>query len=102
MNRQFELDRTVCSGDTGKAGLVGLNPVSPYKGGYDYTVGAQRGALSGDVMRGCMAEKGYVLVREDEVGAKAAEFAAATEQARREAAAKQPPQPSAKRTASAQ
>jgi hypothetical protein len=100
MSRQFEVDRTVCSGDTGKAGLTALNPGTSDR--YNGAVAVERGALSNNVMRGCMAEKGYMLVREDEVPAKAAEFAAASEQARREAAAKQPPPPSGKRVANAQ
>jgi hypothetical protein len=105
MSRQFEVDRAVCSGDTGKAGLVALNPIAGGKDGYyNGVAGAERGALAGDVMRGCMAQKGYMLVREDEVQAKSAEYAAAAaQQARQEAATKQPaPQPSSKRTASAQ
>ena len=101
LNRQFEVDRTVCSGDTGKAGLTALNPVTPNKGYYNGVVGVERGALSSDVMKGCMAEKGYVLVYEDEVPAKAAQFAAASaQQAKQEAAAKQVP--NGKRVANAQ
>ena len=77
VSRQFEVDRTVCSG--GKVGY------------YNGVAGAERGALSADVMRGCMAQKGYVLVREDELQRKSAEFAAAIDHERREAAAKEPP-----------
>jgi hypothetical protein len=62
MSRQFEVDRTVCSGDTGKAGLTALNPGTSDR--YNGAVAVERGALSNNVMRGCMAEKGYVLVRE--------------------------------------
>jgi hypothetical protein len=104
MSRQFEVDRAVCSGDTGKAGLVALNPMQATDGGgYNRAAGAERGALAGDVMRGCMAQKGYMLVREDEVAAKSAEYAAAAaQQARQDAAAKQPPPPSGKRVANAQ
>jgi hypothetical protein len=100
MSRQFEVDSTVCSGDTGKAGLTALNPGSSDRN-YNTAVARERGALSNNVMRGCMAEKGYVLVREDEVPAKAAEFAAANaEQARREASLKEPTS-SARRVSSA-
>jgi hypothetical protein len=96
--QQFEIDRMVCNGDTSKAGLAGLNPVTPYKGGYSVSVDAERTALSNNVMHGCMADKGYVLVREDEAEARTAQFAAvAAEKVRREAAVKQPPA-SAKRT----
>jgi hypothetical protein len=63
MSRQFEVDRTVCSGDTGKAGLTALNPGTSDR--YNGAVAVERGALSNNVMRGCMAEKGYVLVREE-------------------------------------
>jgi hypothetical protein len=77
-----------------------IPPTAGLKGYYNGAAGAERGALSGDVMRGCMAEKGYVLVRKDEVTAKAAAFAAASaEQARREAAVKEPSS-SARRVAS--
>jgi hypothetical protein len=76
VSRQFEVDRADCSG--GKAGY------------YNGVAGSERGAFSADV-RGCMAQKGYVLVREDELQAKSAEFAAASDHAQREAAAKEPP-----------
>jgi hypothetical protein len=99
MSRQFEVDRTVCSGDTGKAGLTALNPGTSDK--YNGAVAVERGALSNNVMRGCMAEKGYVLVREEEVSAKAAEYAAASAQQARQDAAVQSPASSAKRVASA-
>jgi hypothetical protein len=106
LSRQFEIDRAVCSGDTGKAGLVALNPMQATDGGgYNNKAGRERGALASDVMRGCMAQKGYMLVREDEVQAKSAEYAAAAaQQARQEAEAKQPALPSSisKRTVSAQ
>jgi hypothetical protein len=87
--------------------LVALNPIlSTESGYYNRAAGAERGALSSDVMRGCMAQKGYVLVREDEAQAKAAEYAAATaQQARQEAAAapaKQPASSSGKRVVTAQ
>jgi hypothetical protein len=88
------------AGIRGKAGLTALNP-GVASNHYNESVGAERGALSADVMRGCMAQKGYVLVREDEVQAKAAEFAASSaEQARREASVKEPTS-SARRVASA-
>jgi hypothetical protein len=74
--QQFEVDRSVCVGDTSKAGLAGLNPVTPYKADYSGAVAAERTNLSANVMRGCMAEKGYVFVREDEAEARSAQFAA--------------------------
>jgi hypothetical protein len=102
MSRQFEVDRAVCSGDTGKAGLVALNPIQATDGGgYNRAAGAERGALASDVLRGCMAQKGYMLVREDEVAAKSAEYAAAAAQQARQDAAVQSPTSSAKRVASA-
>jgi hypothetical protein len=48
-----------------------------------------------------MAQKGYMLVREDEVAAKSAEYAAAAAQQARQDAAVQSPTSSAKRVASA-
>jgi hypothetical protein len=81
---QAEIDRTICGGDTGRAGLTGLNPVTPDGG--NRRISERRGELSADVMRGCMAEKGYVYVRADEAEARSAEFAAvAAENARRDA-----------------
>jgi hypothetical protein len=90
--QQFEIDRSICVGDTSKAGLAGLNPVTPYKADYSGAVAAERTNLSANVMRGCMVEKGYVFVREDEAEARSDQFAAvAAEKASREAKAKQPP-----------
>ena len=69
LQQQFEVDRTICDGELQKG--AGQTPV-----------------------RGCMAERGYVLVKEDEVAAKSQELAAiAAEKARREAAAVAPPPP---------
>jgi hypothetical protein len=75
--------------------LTALNPGTSDR--YNGVVAVERGALSNNVMRGCMAEKGYVLVREEEVSAKSAEYAAASAQQARQDAAVQSPASSAKR-----
>jgi hypothetical protein len=92
LNQQFEMDRTVCQGDMQKANLSGVT----FTGGglAGAAAAAQRGQAAGQVAQGCMAEKGYVLVPEDQVAAKQQELAAiAAEKARREAAAAPPPPP---------
>jgi len=86
MNQQFEMDRTVCRGDMQKANLSGVT----FAGGGLVGVAAanNRANAAGQVAEGCMAEKGYVFVREDQAAAKSQELAfVAAEKARREAAA---------------
>ena len=72
-SRQFELDKTAC---------LGVQP-----GG---TAGAAATVDASETARACMADRGYVLVRENEVDAKAAELRAAAEKKRRDEA---PPAP---------
>jgi len=75
---QFEVDRTVCLGERQKAALSGVAVVN---GSFAAAVAAQERANSADtVARGCMAEKGYLLVPEDQAEAKRAELAAIAEQ----------------------
>jgi hypothetical protein len=96
--QQFEADRSSCSGATGNPSLTRLNPLTPFMPGNDAAIEMERGPLANDPMRRCMAEKGYVLVRDDERIQRASVLqAAAAENARREAAQKKPPA-SAKRT----
>jgi hypothetical protein len=84
---QFEMDRTICLGERQKANLSGVTVANGSMAG---VVAAQQRADAADqVAAGCMAEKGYVLVREDEADAKSQEFAAVeAEKARRDAATK--------------
>jgi hypothetical protein len=92
LKQQFDMDRTVCLGDMQKASLSGVS----FGGGGWGAVAAQanRNQAAGQVAQGCMAEKGYVLVREDQVSEKQQELAAiAAEKARREAAAAAPVAP---------
>jgi hypothetical protein len=85
LNQQFDMDRTICQGDMQKANLSGSLR--------DWGA-ISRGTAVSQVGQGCMAEKGYVLVPEDQVAAKQQELAAvAAEKARREAAAAQPAAP---------
>ncbi len=92
LNQQFDMDRTVCNGETQKAGLSGVT----FTGGglAGIAAAAERDQAAGQVGQGCMAGKGYVLVRQDEMAAKQQELAAiAAEKARRDAAAAAPPPP---------
>jgi hypothetical protein len=97
LSQQYQIDRTVCLGEREKADLSG---VTVSQGGLVGAVAAvQRSNAADAVAQGCMAQKGYIIVREDEVDAKRQELAAlAAEKARREAAAAAPP-PSASKTA---
>jgi hypothetical protein len=92
LNQQFEMDRTVCNGDMQKANLSGVT----FAGGglAGAVAAANRGEAAGQVGQGCMAEKGYVLVREDQAPQMQQQLAAiAAEKARREAVAAAPPPP---------
>jgi hypothetical protein len=90
VTQQFQIDSTICLGEREKADLSG---VTVTQGGFAGVVAAQnRAGAANAVARGCMAEKGYVQVREDEAPAKQQELAAiAVEKAKREAAAATPP-----------
>jgi hypothetical protein len=92
LTQQFQMDRTVCLGQREKADLSG---VTIAQGGIAGVVAAQNRANAADaVAQGCMAEKGYVLVSEEQAEEKRQELAAvAAEKARREAAAAAPPPP---------
>lgn len=75
--QQFEIDRTVCVGETQKS-AVGA-PVVYTDGSIGSTVSAamvagQKSDALTDVMKGCMAQKGYVMVSKDQAPAMAAQF----------------------------
>lgn len=83
--QQFEIDRTICTGEMQKANVSGVT----FTGGGVAGLAAQieRSNAVGQVAQGCMAQKGYVSVPEDQAEAKTAEFAAvAAEKKRREEA----------------
>jgi hypothetical protein len=88
--QQFDVDRTVCLGERQKAALSGVTIGS---GGWAAAVAAQDRSNSADaVAKGCMAEKGYLLVPEEEAETRRAEMAAVAEEKRKqEAAATTPP-----------
>jgi len=98
LQQQFEMDHTICQGDMQKANVSGVT----FAGGgiVGAVAAANRNEAVGQVGQGCMAEKGYVLVREDQAAAKQQELAAiAAEKARREAAAAAPQPPPPKQAA---
>jgi hypothetical protein len=71
--RQFETDRTVCMGERRKANVT-VVPIA--SGGVAGVIATQeRPETVDDVAKGCMAEKGYLLVPETEVEAKRQELA---------------------------
>ncbi|MGY3622002.1 hypothetical protein [Bradyrhizobium sp. USDA 10063] len=87
---QFELDSNSCLGEHNKAALSGVM----VSGGGLAGVAAEikRSNAADTVARGCMAEKGYLQVPEDQAAAKQAELAAIAEQKRQqEAPAAAPP-----------
>ena len=85
LTQQFELDKTTCLGEIPRANSSGGSAVAA----------ADLSVTVSEVARACMADKGYVLVRENEADAKAAELrATAAEKKRREEAAQaRPPAP---------
>ena len=75
--QQFEIDKTVCVGETQKS-AVGA-PVVYSNGSLVSNVSAamvtgQQGAALTDVMKGCMAQKGYMLVPKSQAAALAAQY----------------------------
>jgi hypothetical protein len=88
LKQQFDTDSTICEGVMQKANVAG--PVTGSGGGeLAAVVGvASHNEAVAQVGQGCMAEKGYVLVKEADAPAKSQELAAAAaEKARREAEA---------------
>lgn len=92
LRQQLDMDQTICQGEQQKASLGAKNLTGQ---GWDQVVAAaNRSDAAVQVRQGCMAEKGYVAVPEDQAAAKRQELAAvAAEKARREAAAAPPPPP---------
>ena len=90
LKTQYELDATSCLGERNKANLSGVTFTG---GGLGGVIAAQNRSDAADtVQRGCMAEKGYLLVPEDQAPQKQAELAAIAEEKRKqEAAAAAPP-----------
>ncbi len=90
--QQGEIDRTICAGDTQRTNLGSLTPVEVNKWsvGLNANVEAQRSQAQLDSMKGCMAEKGYLLVPADQAEATREQFAAITAQKQAQAA---PPPP---------
>lgn len=82
--QQFEMDKTICEGEMQKANLAGS--AACYGLANCVGVAVARDQSMGVVGKGCMAQRGYVLVPEDQAEAKAAEL-------RLIAASQQPPAP---------
>lgn len=75
--QQFEIDRTVCIGETQKANMSG---VAIYSGGVAGAIAqVDRDRAANDVIKGCMAQRGYLLVLESEAEAKSAQLRAVAE-----------------------
>lgn len=86
---QFEIDKTVCEGDSQRASLTG----SQFCLGDDclyQAIARQQGRVG--VVKGCMAQKGYLSVPEDQAAAKSEQFRAAHQAQLRANAAPPPPQ----------
>jgi hypothetical protein len=70
--QQFEIDKTICEGDTQKANMAGVNLC---RGTVDCLyAGIERNNQMLSVAKGCMAQHGYMLVAEEEAEAKKAEL----------------------------
>jgi hypothetical protein len=99
LRTQFELDGTACLGERNKANLSGVTVTGGGLAGI--AAAADRSAAADTVQRGCMAEKGYLLVPEDQAQAKQAELVAIAEQKKQQeaAAATKQRKPASKSTA---
>lgn len=72
---EFEVARTACNGEMNKAALSGVTFAG---GGIAGAIAqGQRNEAAGEVGKGCMAEKGYMLVPTDQAEERAREFARA-------------------------
>lgn len=96
LQTQAEIDGTSCLGERNKAALSGVTVASGGLAGA--MAAADRSNAADTVARGCMAEKGYLLVREDEAEAKRAELARVAELKKQQEAASAAPAPKPKKT----
>jgi hypothetical protein len=80
--QQGEIDRTICEGEAQRANLTSLSPVETgrYTYGLDPNVEVQRRLASMDAIKGCMAQKGYLIAPADQADAMSAELAATAAQ----------------------
>lgn len=86
LTHNYNTDKAICVGETQKANLSG---VAVHGGGLaGLAVQIERQNAVDSVMVGCMAQRGYALVKEEEAEAKKVEFRAIAE-----AAAQQQKQP---------
>jgi hypothetical protein len=70
---QFEIDKQICAGEAQRASLSGVTFAG---GGLAGAIAqSERNNATLDVGKGCMAQKGYLLVPEDQAAARTAEFA---------------------------
>lgn len=65
----FRVDQSVCNGETQKANLSGMGG---YNGGLALAIERQNAA--NQVMNGCLAQKGYVVVEKDKADATLAHY----------------------------
>jgi hypothetical protein len=89
LSSQFEVDRAVCAGDREKASLSGTT----FSGGGFAGMMArnERGQSADAVANGCMAQRGYLSVPEEQAAQKAAELAAVDAERKRQEAVAMPP-----------
>jgi hypothetical protein len=75
LGQQFKVDTTICAGDMQKANVSGT--VVPTGSVFvDAMNDVKRSSAVGDVFKGCMAEKGYMLVAADQIDATRQQFLA--------------------------
>lgn len=91
---QFEVDTTSCLGERNKAALSGATVAGGGIAGA--MAAADRSNAADTVARGCMAEKGYLLIKEDEAEAKRAELAIVADLKKQQEAAAAAPAPKPK------
>ncbi len=70
----YEADHTICRGETQKANL---SKTKHYYGGVaGIAESLDQAQAAGDVYAGCMAQRGYAMVKEEEAEAKRAQYSA--------------------------
>jgi uncharacterized lipoprotein YajG len=95
LRTQFELDGTSCLGERNKANLSGVTFTGGGLSGIAAAV--DRSNAADTVQRGCMAEKGYLLVPEEQAAEKQTELAAIAEQKRQQEATASAPAPKSRK-----
>ena len=84
LEHTYRTDHAICLGERQKASLSGVTAYGGGGGLAGIVANQDRSVAADQVMAGCLAQKGYVIVPEAEADAQSAQFRAVAEAAKRQ------------------